>query len=394
MAIKDQCENCRKKGSEECGETVIYDGISCSLYSKSINLEKNDGSEIPSDNQVSTQGAAEEQSEEFVYTSEYLKRSTEIHGWLSFFLFAIIVGGLISVVYPILTYNPNDYEGSDILAMGDVVLGIMLFGVSIYTFYSFVKRKPNAVFLGKTYVIAVFATNLLSLFGGDFEASGFGSMPQIIRSLIWAIIWFSYLYFSKQVQEVIPKEYRQLHNSDYYILVALIIVPLAFIAWGIKDVISSNEEDISTFLQETPLQDGEYTDGRIIFSVPKDFSCEIEDANGVKIFNIEKEQIGSITLCSDYDNDQSAKNINDYWSNWEDGDASKYNKKVIINEKREIHGHPCYYKVTRYEIDDSYVFWRFIMLFDNASSKVCVISAYDGGYDYYIDELLNNIRFH
>ena len=99
-------------------------------------------------------------------------------------------------------------------------------------------------------------------------------------------------------------------------------------------------------------------------------------------------------MCSDYDGDQSANNINDYWSNWEDEDAAKYSKVIVVNEKREIKGNPYYYKVTRYDINDSYVFWRFVMLYDNASSKVCVISSYDGGIDNYIEELLNNIRFH
>ena len=282
MAIKDQCENCRKRATDECTETVVYDGVSCSTYSKSINLEKAKDNETDTESSITV----EEGTGEFVYTSEYLKENTEIHGWLSFFLFAIIVGGVISAIYPIVTYNPAEYGGSNILPLGDVILGIMLLGISIYTLYSFTQRKPNAVFLGKTYVVAVFATNLLSLFGGDFETTGLGSLPQIIRGLVWAVIWFSYLCLSEQVQEVIPKEYRKLRNSDYYILAALIIVPLAFIAWGIKDVVTSHDEEITTFLQETPLKDGEYTDGKVIFSVPDGFNCEMQEANGIKVYNI------------------------------------------------------------------------------------------------------------
>ncbi|MBO4851425.1 MAG: DUF2569 family protein [Prevotella sp.] len=395
MAIKDQCEICRKRYTDECTETIVYDGISCSSYSRGINLEKDSNSDGELDNQVQSpvfDGTSS--SGEFVFTSDYLKENTSIHGWLSFLLLAITLGGIISAVYSIMQYNPSEFEGSKILALGDVVIGVMLLGVAIYSVYSFIQRKPNAVFLGKTYIVAVFATNLLSLFGGDFESSGYGSVSHIVRSLIWAVIWFSYLCLSEQVQEVIPKEYRKLHNSDYYLLVALIIVPLAFIGWGIKDVASTHEEEMSTFLQETPLRDGEYTDGKVIFSVPKDFNCEVKEANGIKVYTIENDEIGSITLCSDFENDQSEMNINDYWTNWENEEASGYRKELIVNEKREVNGYPYYFKVTRYEINDSYVYWRFIMLFDNASSKVCVISTYDGGYDSYIEELLNNIRFH
>ena len=317
MAIKDQCDKCRKRYTDECTETIEYDGMSCSSYSRGINLEKDSNSDGEGDNQVQSPISDDTSiSGDFVYTSDYLKENTSIHGWLSFFLLAIILGGIISAVYSIMQYNPSEYEGSKILALGDVVLGVMLLGVAIYTVYSFIQRKPNAVFLGKTYIVAVFATNLLSLFGSDFESSGFGSVPHIVRSLIWAVIWFSYLCLSEQVQEVIPKEYRKLHNSDYYLLVALIIVPLAFIGWGIKDVISSHEEEMSTFLQETTLQEGEYTDGKVVFSVPMGFNCEVEEANGIKVYTIENDEIGSITLCSDFDNDQSEKNINDYWTNW------------------------------------------------------------------------------
>lgn len=388
MAIKDQCYICKKKDTEECPGVNEYDGISCSSYSKGISLEK-----IESKTEEINKGTSSNGSSPFVVTGENLKKTTEIHGWLTFFLFAIIIGGLVSFIYPIATYNPSDYEGSEILAWGDIVLGLMLLALSVYTVYSFYQRKPNAVFLGKTYVVAVFATNLLSLFGGDFESSGLGSMPQIIRSLIWAIIWFSYLSLSPQVEEVIPKPYRKLANSDYYIIFALIIVPLAFIGWGIKEMVSTNAPEVSTYYEETKLQDGEYTDGKIIFSAPHDFKCEMNETNSLKVFTIENDEIGTITMCSDYDSDQSDKNINSYWSNWEDEDAATYDKEIVINVKRVVNGYNYFYKTTRYDINDNVLFWRFIMLFDNASSKVCVISAYDGGYDDYIDELLRNIRF-
>lgn len=40
-------------------------------------------------------------------TSEYLKKTTTIktRSWLSFFLFQVFVGGLISLIYPIVTFK-------------------------------------------------------------------------------------------------------------------------------------------------------------------------------------------------------------------------------------------------------------------------------------------------
>lgn len=38
--IKDQCDNCRKKGSPECNQTVVYNSTPCELYVKRLNLSK------------------------------------------------------------------------------------------------------------------------------------------------------------------------------------------------------------------------------------------------------------------------------------------------------------------------------------------------------------------
>lgn len=38
--IKDQCDNCRKQGTDSCNQQIVYDGCSCSAYSTHIDLEK------------------------------------------------------------------------------------------------------------------------------------------------------------------------------------------------------------------------------------------------------------------------------------------------------------------------------------------------------------------
>lgn len=39
MAIKDQCEQCRKYATS-CTENLVFDGVSCAQYAKHIDLEK------------------------------------------------------------------------------------------------------------------------------------------------------------------------------------------------------------------------------------------------------------------------------------------------------------------------------------------------------------------
>lgn len=392
MAIKDQCENCRKRGTTECTDTIVYDGVSCSSYLKGIILEKSEDSK--DDNvQTTHQTAPDESTEEFVYTSEYLKQNTEIHGWLSFFLFTVVAGGLLSVVYPLFTFNLAEYDNNIFLALADPLFGLMLFLLACYTFHAFVNRQPNAVFLAKMYIIAVFASNLLALIGGEYEPTGLGSAPRLVRSLIWSGIWFVFLLNSNNVEEVCPKEYRQKKNLDIYIAAAFIVFPLLIVAISLTSELSTRSNQETALLQNVVLADNEYTDGKVVFSRPSGFTCQQTEAEGIQFFNLECESVGSITLCSDYEDNRSEQNVRTYWKNWEDEDLKKNPAEVLNFETLETNGHPYYYAVKKYAIDDSELFWRFIMIFDYDTGKVCLISSYDGGYEEYIEELINSIRF-
>lgn len=392
MAIKDQCNNCRKKNTDECKETVIYDGVSCTSYSKGIDLVKPEDSKDVAEDSTTSQ-TVEGSSEGFVYTSEYLKQNTEIHGWLSFFLFTVVAGGLFSVAYPLFTFNLEEYDNNILLALADPFFGLILFLLACYTFYAFVNRLPNAVFLAKMYVIAVFVSNLLVLIGGEYEATGFGSAPKLVRSLIWSVIWFAFLLNSKNVEEVCPKEYRKKKNLDIYIAAAFIIFPLLLIAISLTSELSTRNKQEATLIQNAVLAENEYTDGKVIFARPSGFSCQKTEVEGLDIFNLECESVGNITLCSDYEDNRSEQNVRSYWKEWEDEDAKNLSSKVECFETLEKNGHPYYYAVKKYTTNDSEFFWRFIMMFDYETGKVCVISSYDGGYEEYIEELLNSIRF-
>lgn len=395
--IQDQCNRCKKYNTSECIQTINFNGCSCDSYEKKvrINLEK------PSDNYLgesANEGNAvdikESTEETSILTAEYLKANTEIGGWLSFFLFSICLGGLISAIYPIATFNPVEY-GSTILAMSDVILGILLCVLAFYTLYSFCQRKTNAVFLGKLYIVMTFASNLLLLFAGDYESNGIGSLSQIVRSLFWGIIWFSFLNLSSRVNEVIPKGYRKTLSRDYYFTAVLVLFPLLFLGLGVGDILSNQKEQEASFIQQTELGPDEHTDGRIIFKTPTSFSCNKEEMTDpqITLFSLENDNIGSITICSDYDTDLSRTNFESYWTNWKDESTKGFQMNVENVDMKSFNEHLYWIKTVRYENSELVIYWRFILLFDKPSGKVCLVSSYDGGYDSYIDELLESIRF-
>ena len=189
-----------------------------------------------------------------VYTSEWLKSNTQIKGWLIFFLLAIFVGGLISAISSFTNFNAADYEGNIWLGAVDIFIGVCLFAIAIYTIYAFIQRMPNALFYGRLYVFLVFATNIISAIGGDLEL---GTVKQVVRGIIWSIIWFFYLLLSVQVQRVIPKAYRKVKALDWSILAVFIMISIFCFAIGVTNLNSKdyNTENITTKNHEDSLTD-------------------------------------------------------------------------------------------------------------------------------------------
>ncbi|MCD8235208.1 MAG: DUF2569 family protein [Prevotellaceae bacterium] len=335
-----------------------------------------------------------------VYSSEWLRFNTSVSGWLSFFLFAITAGGLISAVYPIATFNAADYANNLCLGAVDIITGIFMLAVAVYTVFAFTKRKPNAVFWGRIYVILVFLTNIFVLISGSVEDTGLQSASRSFKSVIWGVVWFLYLANSKQVQRVIPKTFRKTSKKDWGILSGIIILPVFLYCVGyaqiasLVDIRSAQEAE----LRKTVLASNERTDGRVIFTIPDGFECESEivSVEGVDItlFSISNEYIGNGNMCADYDTDKSESNFDDYWENWKDGDVNIYGTKDVARGMKQINGNDCLYRITKHNVNGVDVYWRFYLLFDAETGKVFVASLYDSSISAnYADELLESVRF-
>ena len=333
-------------------------------------------------------------------TSEWLKANTEIHGWLSFFFFAIIAGGMFSAIYPIATFNASDYAGNFCLGAVDIVTGLLLLAVAVFTVYSFVNRKPNAVFWGKVYVVLVFLTNVLALIGGNTEETGLQSTAQVIRGAIWGVIWFLYLTFSDQVQEIIPKSYRKISSTDWAMLAASVLIPVSLFIVGYSQINSliDSRNDQEAELKRTELAYNQRTDGRVIFTIPDGFECESQvvdtEVGSQTIFNINNDEIGNCTICSDYDTDKSIKNFDGYWENWKDTDIEQYSTDNVDRGTKTINGNVCLYRITKHYVNGVYVYWRYYLLFDDETGKVFLASFYDTNDSIsYVDELLESVKF-
>ena len=160
-------------------------------------------------------------------------RDKSVKGWLSFFLLSIFVGFIISVVLGFKDFALSHYEefgniSKYVGAFCELYVYVFWGILGTYTIISFIKIKPNAVFLGKTYLIFLFINNLILLLVGEYEDSYMGSFLQISRSLIYCCIWFSYLCFSEQVKDLFPPEKRIVYKRDKRLIASVIIVIASF----------------------------------------------------------------------------------------------------------------------------------------------------------------------
>jgi hypothetical protein len=82
--------------------------------------------------------------DEKVY-AKWLREHTYISGMMAFMMFVIFVGGIGGVFIAISFYKSDDFL-NPYVRLADIAIEIINFCIAGYTLYTFLRRKPNAVF--------------------------------------------------------------------------------------------------------------------------------------------------------------------------------------------------------------------------------------------------------
>lgn len=325
-----------------------------------------------------------------------------IHGWLSVFLWLYIaiggVGNALSDILLIFEFKSEGYELNGVSTAGLILFLLMQATLAVYTVHSFLKRKPDAVFLAKLYTIVLFVTTLLILpFYSGAEESSAVMLAIVLQAAILSTIGFLYFTYAKQVKEVIPKPSRKVLRRDYYIVWAFIAVPLIVVvtAFVQKVAASIGEEQYEPILQSS-LSLNEYTDGRVAFTIPEGMQIEqgyMEDGGGV-YYSLSSEEVNMQILSTD-DPDASQENYDAAWGATKEGfEIAEGTYDITADGSSTINGNPYFYRTAQFDTDPS-TSWSFIILFDEKSGIACMISIIQEGngrtYDTFA--LLNSIRF-
>lgn len=390
MPIKDQCKSCKNCGpNETCSRLHSFGGYnstSCPEYIKrSIDLTKKPKTDS---NLAPTATSAQETASSTVknHTAPDIKPSNEpISGWLKFFLIITPIGALIYFISSLLQVT-DDY------GYIDIIIGVGLVLYTAFIDYSFVRRRPGAVFAAKSYLIYCFCLNLFIIILGENSSN---EIIKLVRSLISGIAWFLYFIYSEQVNDLCPKGYRKTTSLDRWFIGLLVAIPILCFGHEIsKEVKAYN--DMNSEITYDMLSDREYTDGRIVFELPAGFTIEqTQDPDSeIIVFSLENDE-SYIYVCSDYTDDFTRSNFDEYWESWKLEDFSDIRYKIDRDSEIRINGNQTYLKVVRYYTENP-IYWYYALIHHEDTGKEAVVSYYKLEESYSSDfvNFLNTIEFY
>ena len=96
---------------------------------------------------------------------------------------------------------------------------------------------------------------------------------------------------------------------------------------------------------------------------------------------------------SGFDSDDSPEHINSIYSDLGGEEMEGYESTVVADVTKSDKRVTKCIRVRKYTGQGIVVYWRFAVLFDKATGKMCLVSAYDKGKGDYLEPLLESVRF-
>ncbi len=322
-------------------------------------------------------------------TAEWLRCNTRIRGWLSLFMLALLFSGLRSLAQAVVTMTVADCYGSVILSTIDVVSALVLLVVAIWTFVALHRRWPSAVFWARFFLVYCLLCGVLSLSLGEDEMSA-REYGQAIGSVFWSIVWLVYFRASKQVAEVIPRQYRHAGLGTWAAAALFVLLPIGWGVAGIAQVVLGYHGNVE--IRQSELPEGELTEGHVVFRAPEGWSSEVGSLGEAVVCIMMDGENSSIELLSVLDSDDTKENFESAVESFADEDFDKMKRQTVLDELTMVNGNKCYYRVVNYE---SAFYWHFAILFDSGTGKAVVLSGYFPNPDTKeMKGVLESTRFH
>lgn len=390
MAIKDQCEICRHSDGCNCLQLEpSFDGSSCDAFNQRINLAKA-GNRRPSSDPDPQPDFIPQYNVDTELDPD-AQSSEKIHGWLLFFLICYVGIGMLAMLINDIIDLGDSNEMTWVAALALSFL-FTIAAAGIMTLEAFNHRDTDAVFLAKTYVVLCVVANIIGILGID-QATEPKEIIGLMRGVFIGVIWFLFLCCSKQVKRLIPKENRRTKTRDWILIAAAVLLPFICFGFVFDEIRKSQAESEATALANLTLADNQYSDGRILLTVPDGFYCQTDSSDELMIFNITDPATDiEVNVMSDYDDDNTQRNFDNYWEVFRSAQSNDYSYEINGEKSFEHHGSTVFYRNVVFDTPIP-LYWEFVLMFDK-SGKVCLITSYSPS-DLVspVSKIINNIRF-
>jgi serine/threonine protein kinase len=409
----------------------IHDNFSSTILQQMKTIDTKDGSDNcesadsdvtmvsagPQETTVSIDSEPKEDLDaEEVISAESLKEETSIGGWLMFFLVTLVAGMLYScydifnTMKPLSGLSGGGVEFLKFSTIFDVFCEVCF---RAFIIYSFIERKSYTVFITKAYLLLIVASNLLIMMVSNQEDANYVT---ILRNVVYGIIWFFYMCYSAQVENVIPSEYRKKTRISYFAILmmgfAILLFFFSLVGFNPTGTLDTNHKSlledstnsgfeqtdtnntVNTYdINESELKTGEYTDGRIAFTPPQD--CKVEEVpdttTGEKAYQLSTpSMITTVYSCTG--NPVTDAEFNKSFNAWRDKDLLKYQEKILSTKKNNDKGHIIINRVARYR-NKRYEYMRyFTVIYDNETGKIALVQTYGFAKSAH-NKVVSSIRF-
>lgn len=327
------------------------------------------------------------------FTAEELRRTTTIRGWLSLLCFAMVAGGVFSVGSTICEVVTQFDDFGRNLSLAAVSLGAAAISLALGVTgtVAFKRRWPTAVFWAKTFCLDVLISNVIEAVACGGDAGTLFENKTMYRGIFWGAIWFCYLTWSKQVAVVIPKSYRRVGLGRWIVAVLAVASPfvLLFASFATNFVAYWNIPDIKA----ADLQEGEATDGHVVFAVPEGMTSELKydtKGGGIAYCEISGENFGGL-VASWIDSDASWTNFERIAEGFCDPELMTQPHEVVSSQEVMINGGRCFRRTTGF--DNGY-YWHFNVFFNETDAVRAVVSVYSAEKDDpRVLKILESLRF-
>lgn len=236
------------------------------------------------------------------------------------------------------------------------------------------KGTKNAITCLKLCLLFHFFSFLLSIIP---KLTGITILSLII--LLFPLVFFLYLCFSKEIKDNYPKEERKLGFLGYIGIGLYLILALLFIQ-GIVAIVIKNQNNKRIEPGEIELSDSELTDGRVIFNPLSQWSldsvCELNPVQYVFYFHDTTNLSFVDVVCTT----EEYEPLRYYYiySIFENQPMEiRYYKDEIDFKKMETDDYVIFIDQYVYQVDSSYYYWTYASKLGKKVEKGIRLSVLD-----------------